>query len=72
VNSLALPANPHSGDVETVLEELAATRSGLSVEAVMARREKFGANAIDSLPPTPWYVVLFRQFKSPPLPAACW
>ena len=65
MNSFALPANPHSAEAETVLADLAASRSGLSAEAVLARREKFGANAIDSAPPTAWYVVLFRQFKSP-------
>ena len=65
MNSFALPANPHSAASEAVLAGLAATRTGLSAEEVMARREKFGLNAIDSLPPTPWYLVLLRQFKSP-------
>jgi hypothetical protein len=72
VNSFALPANPHSAEAETVLADLAASRERLSAEAVIARREKFDAIVIDSLPSTPGYVALFRQFKSPPLPAACW
>ncbi|GAA1468728.1 cation-translocating P-type ATPase [Microbacterium thalassium] len=62
-------AAPASGwcarDVPTVCAELGASVGGLSPEDAADRLARWGPNALPAPPPTPWWVVLARQFISP-------
>lgn len=53
-------------DVTTVCAELAADPTvGLEPEDAADRLDRIGPNALPAPPPTPWWVVLARQFVSP-------
>jgi P-type Ca2+ transporter type 2C len=59
------PLNYHAMDAAQVLRDLDSQATGLPASEVDSRLQSYGPNAIDTQPPTPWYRVLLRQFKSP-------
>lgn len=59
------PAAPwHALSLEAVLERLGVTEEGLSSREAAVRRDRYGPNALDLTPPTPWWRVLADQVKS--------
>ena len=55
----------HEQSVVETLIALDVTRAGLSNTEVTVRRADVGPNELVSLPPTPWWATLLRQFWSP-------
>jgi Ca2+-transporting ATPase len=61
--ALRVDWSTHSG--EEALQELATSAKGLTAPDIEARRRAFGLNEIAQGKPTPWYVLLARQFADP-------
>jgi P-type Ca2+ transporter type 2C len=55
----------HALPTSEVLKTLDTQAQGLSEAAAASRYRHFGPNAIDSMPLTPWYHIILRQFRSP-------
>lgn len=55
----------HARPVAEVLSELSSSLDGLTDDDARQRRAAVGPNALESTPPTPAWLVLARQFRSP-------
>jgi len=59
------PVDWHAAGIDDVAQSLDASLTGLTGTEVARRLEEYGPNQIEEEPPTPWWVVLLRQFTSP-------
>jgi len=55
----------HAMPIDDVFAKLESHEAGLSNDEVLARRELYGDNKLDEIPPTPAWVRFLEQFKDP-------